>query len=89
MAVQTIFRRTPAGLMHDNATADAIVTFSCMLTVPAGAPITPATRFPTSVASSHHRSSHARTPRIAQVCAYSASDAAARAGIAPRELLIM
>ena len=48
-----------------------------------------ATRLPTSPAISHQRSSHARTPRVAHVSAYSASDSATPRGIAPSELLIM
>ena len=60
-----------------------------MLTDPAGAPMIAATAFPTSSAISHQRSSHARTPRVAHVSAYSASERAAARGIAPSELLIM
>ena len=44
---------------------------------------------PTSVPIVHQRSAHARTPRVAHVSAYSASDAATPRGIAPSELLIM
>jgi len=60
-----------------------------MLTEPAGAPMIASMRAPSSPAISHQRSSHARTPRVAQVSAYSASDRAAARGIAPSELLIM
>ena len=68
----------------------AVVTFSCMLTVPAGAPmiardlvadLRPAS--PTSAPPS------ARTPRVAHVSAYSARLRAVCRGIAPSELLIM
>ena len=67
----------------------AVVTFSCMLTEPAGAPMIRATLSPTSRGISHQRSSHPRTPRVAHVSAYSARSRAVRRGIAPSELLIM
>ena len=66
-----------------------MVTFSCMLTEPAGAPMIRPILLPTSSGISHQRSSHARTPRVAHVSAYSARFAAVRRGIAPSELLIM
>ena len=77
------------GVTVDSAMSAALVTFSCMLTDRGGAPMMPAMRSPTSSAISHHRSSHARTPRVAQVVAYSASESATPRGIAPSELLIM
>ena len=43
---------------------------------------------PTAPGISHHPSSHARTPRFAQVCAYWARPDAVPRGIAPRELEI-
>ena len=89
MAVKTSLRRAPSVRRHDSATAWAVVTFSCMLTVPAGAPMTAATLSPTSPAMPNQRSSHARTPRVAHTSAYSASERAAAAGMAPSELLIM
>ncbi len=67
----------------------AVVTFSCMLTVPAGAPMIGAILLPTSIGISHQRSSQPRTPRVAQIRAYSARLSAVRRGIAPSELLIM
>ena len=67
----------------------AAVTFSHMLTLPAGAPMNGATASPTSLAIVHHRSAHARTPRIAHVAAYSRSDSSTPRGIAPSELEIM
>jgi hypothetical protein len=60
-----------------------------MLTVAAGAPITRASLLPTSSGISHQRSSQPRTPRVAQVSAYSARSRAVRRGMAPSELLIM
>ena len=85
---QTILRRFPSGSRQESAIADAVVTFSCRLTVPDGAPMIPATLSPTRPGSSHHVSSQARIPRVAQISAYSASPRAAPRGIAPRELLI-
>ena len=79
----------PSGRRQESATASAVVTFSCMLTDPAGAPMMASTLPPSSPASSHQRSSHARTPRVAHVSAYSARERAAARGIAPSELLIM
>ena len=67
----------------------AVVTFSCMLTVPAGAPMMRAILLPTSIGISHQRSSQPRTPRVAHVSAYSARLRAVCRGIAPSELLIM
>jgi hypothetical protein len=86
---QTIRRRAPLASSDDNATAEAVVTFSCMLTVPGGAPTISATLLPTRPGSSHQVSSQARMPRVAQISAYSARPRAALRGIAPRELLIM
>src|SRR5215212_7230434 len=88
-AQHTTRRRRPGMGRHDRATACAVVTFSCMLTEPAGAPMMRPIVSPTSVPIVHHRSAHARTPRVAHVSAYSARDAATPRGIAPRELLIM
>src|SRR5437773_986382 len=45
----------------------AVVTFSCMLTDPAGAPMTRAILLPTSIGISHQRSSQPRTPRVGEV----------------------
>ena len=81
--------RSGRGATVDSAIIAAVVTFSCMLTDPAGAPMMPPMRSPTSRAISHQRSSHARTPRVAQVFAYSASESATPRGMAPSELLIM
>src|SRR5258706_14899237 len=86
---QTIRFRLGVGCRQSSATAVAVVTFACMLTEPAGAPMIAAILSPISRLISHQRSSHARTPRVAQVRAYSASESAAAAGIAPSELLIM
>jgi hypothetical protein len=72
IAAQTMRRRVPDGRRQDSATMCAVVTFSCMLTVPEGAPMIRATLLPTSIGISHQRSSHPRTPRVAQVSAYSA-----------------
>jgi hypothetical protein len=69
IAEQTIRFRAPDGRTHDSATICAVVTFSCMLTVPAGAPMTRAILLPTSVGISHQRSSQPRTPRVAHVSA--------------------
>ena len=73
----------------DNTDICAAVTFSHMLTLLAGAPMIGATASPTSLAIVHHRSAQARTPRVAQVVAYSCSDASTPRGIAPSELEIM
>jgi hypothetical protein len=81
--------RDGCGRSHDNAVVCAAVTFSCMLTVPFGAPITRAILLPTSSGISHQRSSQPRTPRVAQTSAYSARLRAVCRGIAPSELLIM
>ena len=88
-AAHTIRLRAGRGDTHPSATMAAVVTFSCMLTDPRGAPMMAPTRSPTSRGISHQRSSQARTPRVDQARAYSASDSAARRGIAPSELLIM
>ena len=42
---------------------------------------------PTVRGSSHHPSAHARTPRVAQVSAYSANRSRVRRGMAPSEWL--
>jgi hypothetical protein len=60
-----------------------------MLTVPGAALTMRAILSPTSIGISHHRSSQARTPRVAHVSAYSARLRAVCRGIAPSELLIM
>ena len=88
-ARQTIRLRPGRTGTHPSATTAAVVTFSCMLTDPGGAPMMAPMRSPTSRAISHQRSSQARTPRAAQTRAYSPSDSAARRGMAPSELLIM
>ena len=67
----------------------AMVTFWCMVTLPGGAPTIGATMSPTVTGMSHQPSSQARTPRVAQMCAYSASRSAVPRGIAPREFEIM
>ena len=82
-------RRAPDGRRHDSATMCAVVTFSCMLTEPAGAPMMRATLLPTSSGISHQRSSQrahaARRPRVGVL-----GEVARRPrGIAPSELLIM
>ncbi len=81
--------RIAGGGSVDNTDMWAAVTFSHMLTLPAGAPMSGATASPTSRDIVHHRSAHARTPRVAHVAAYSRSDASTPRGIAPRELEIM
>ena len=81
--------RVTGGASVDNTDMCAAVTFSHMPIVPAGAPMSGAIASPTSLAIVHHRSAHARTPRVAQVAAYSRNDASTPRGIAPSELEIM
>src|SRR3954468_14871213 len=88
-AEHTRRRRVRGRGRHDSAIACAVVTFSCMLTDPAGAPMMGPTASPTSVPIVHQCSAHARTPRVAHVSAYSARERATPRGMAPRELLIM
>ena len=87
--MQTSRRREPLGRRHESATRCAVVTFSCMLTVPGRAPITRPILLPISSGISHQRSSQPRTPLVAHVFAYSARFCAVFRGIAPSELLIM
>jgi len=49
----------------------AMDTFWCIETVSGGAPMMPAIRLPSATFISHQPSPHARTPRAAQVSAYS------------------
>ena len=81
--------RVVGGGSVDNTDMCAAVTFSHMLMLPAGAPMSGAIASPTSRDIVHHRSAHARTPRVAHVAAYSRSDASTPRGIAPSELEIM
>src|SRR5713226_10180970 len=69
-------------------TAEAVVTLGSIEMLPTGAPIKGAMSSPTVADISHQESAQARTPRLAQVSAYSASAADAARGIAPSELEI-
>ena len=62
----TIFVRRPRGAKHESTVASPRVTLGSIVTEPGGAPISPATWSPTRPGSSHHSSSQARTPRLAQ-----------------------
>ena len=81
--------RAPGRGSVESATACAVLTFSCMLTEPDGAPMSGAMASATSRPSVHHASSHARTPRSAHSRAYSARLVSTSRGMAPSELLIM
>ena len=70
-------------------TASVSAGVNAIATDPAGAPMISPTWPATSRPSVHHRSSHARTPRVAHAVAYSARLSATSPGIAPSELLIM
>src|SRR5262245_42074429 len=72
----------------ENATAEAMVTLGSIETLPGGADKSGAISSARFADMADQESAQARTPRRAQVCAYSASAAAAARGIAPRELLI-
>ena len=69
----------------DSTTASAVVTFGSMTTDPRGAPISGAMMSPISMDIIHHLSPQARTPRLAQRSAYSASASRVASGIAPSE----
>src|SRR5439155_19599872 len=56
-----------------------------MTTEPGGAPMSGARMSPISIDIIHHLSPHARTPRVAQRSAYSASASRVASGMAPRE----
>src|SRR5450432_3794862 len=64
----TLFRR-PEKSKHEATTAWQVVTFWWVETEPLAAFINAPISSPTSEASIHHRSSHARTPRVAQISA--------------------
>ena len=64
------------------------MTLGSIETQPGGAPSSGAITSPTETDIPHQESAQARTPRVAQVSAYSESAAAAARGIAPRELEI-
>src|SRR2546425_6085462 len=88
MSLQTTLLRLPEKSNQDATTAWHVVTFWWVETEPLGAFISAPISSPTSAASIHHRSSQARTPRVAQVSAYPFMASYTARGIAPRELLI-
>src|SRR5262245_741692 len=64
-----------------------MLTFGYITTSPWPAPSSGAISSPTETGISHHpASAHARTPRSAHACAYSASRSGTARGIAPSEL---
>ena len=69
MSLYTTLLRLPEKSKQEATTAWQVVTFWWVETEPAGAFISAPISSPTCAASIHHRSSQARTPRVAQMSA--------------------